>query len=207
MSKKYRFAPKNRRAARSIARRLLLESLESRLAMDASLSGVVFVDANMDGARDASELGVPGTVIRLSGTESSGGDVQLSTLTLSDGSYRFDLMQPGSYSISERQPSAMADGLDSTSVTGATVGDDLISGIALADGQNLAGNNFGELGLRPDFFNVTWFFSSKMSQSSLLRETIANSEAQNGDSDLADSIRDGASDVPDAINLSPVADR
>lgn len=196
----------SKRRARSLKnRRLIHEPLERRLAMVATLAGFVYVDTDGDGARDSGDLGVPGTVISLTGTDNSGNAVDLSTLTDSDGAYRFLTLEPGTYQVSERQPEAMLDGIDSTTASGAVIQNDVISNIVLADNDFIVDVNFGEQSLRPEYLNITWYFASAGSRQSLLREAIATGEEQNGDTDLANSIRDGASEVPNVVNTSPVA--
>ena len=71
-----------------VRRRPLFEPLESRIVLDAELSGFVFIDADGDGARDAGEIGVPGTVVQLTGTDTSGGWVMGHSST---GRYRWPL--------------------------------------------------------------------------------------------------------------------
>ncbi len=66
-------------------------------------------------------------------------------------------------------------------------------------------NNFGERGLRSEFISIAWFFASSPPAQEMLRETIALSEEQGGDSLLADSIRAGRTDVPTGTNGSPTA--
>src|SRR5262245_49724736 len=106
-------AYKRRRARTS--RPLLLESLESRV-VPASLSGFAYLDADNDGVKDANESGLPGAVVQLSGTETGGATVNRSILTDDTGAYSFGTLNPGTYQLSERQPSAVADGTDTTTV-------------------------------------------------------------------------------------------
>lgn len=74
-----------------------------------SLAGFVFFDADGDGTRDASEDGVPGIVVRLSGSETAGSSVDQSTITDNNGAYSFDELEPGTYQIAKRQNAATID--------------------------------------------------------------------------------------------------
>jgi hypothetical protein len=175
-----------------------------------SLSGFVYLDADGDGTRDATEAGVPGIVIRLTQSGSSGTSTEKSTMTADNGSYSFEALDAGTYQISKRQAPATVDGRDSTQVPGAVSGDDTFTNVVLPEDQTLAENNFGEQGLRPEFVNIGWFFASSPPRQRMLRETIAMSEELAGNKDLATSIRNGGQDVPpepdeDGANRSPVA--
>ena len=67
------------------------------------VSGVVWIDLDRDGALDGSETGrLAGITITL---RDSGGTVVGATVTLADGSYRFDNLAAGDYSIEQTQPS------------------------------------------------------------------------------------------------------
>ncbi len=197
------FAARRKRAVGRNSRALFLEPLETRLPMHASLSGMVFVDADRDGVHQFGEIGIPGAVISLTGADSSGNAVNRSVLSGSDGSYLFEELEPGTYRVSQRQPTAIIDGSESTTLPGVLIEDDLVSNIELDVDENLGGINFGEQGLRPEYVNITWFFASAPSQSTLLRESVAIGEEANGDLELAGTIRDELTDVP--ANISPTA--
>ena len=183
-----------------VSRRCLaIESLESRVLLHAegSLSGFDYIDADGDGMRGATELGVPGVVISLSGSESSGASIDRSALSDEDGFYSFDDLEAGTYQLSKRQPAAMVDSQASTAVSGAVTSNDRISNVVLADDDVFADNNFGEQVLRPDFISLHWFFASTPSSQQMLRETIALGEELAGNITLAESIRSGGNEVPD----------
>jgi hypothetical protein len=193
-----------KKTQRRTARRLTLETLESRVMLhaEAVLSGSVFIDADGDGTRGAAEVGVPGIVIQLA---MSGSSLDRSTITDDSGIFTFDALDLGTYEISKRQTPATLDGQDSTSVPGAESSNNMIRNIVLADDQILSGNNFAERSLRPEFVNIAWFFATSPSAESLLRETIAVGEQLNGDLALAATIRAGGSDVPADLPVAPVA--
>ena len=119
------------------------------LTNSSSLDGSVFIDANGDGAFGPDDAGIGLAKVKLSGTSNQGKTVSLVRYTKPDGSYRFDNLSPGNYSIAEFQPDGFHDGLDRIGSVGGTLGDDVISGIALSAGLAGVGYNFGE---RPGSF-------------------------------------------------------
>src|SRR5581483_8589503 len=80
--------------------------------LPAQLAGFVYSDANNDGIKQGTEAGIPNVTISLSGTDDLGAAVSLSTQTLGDGSYSFGNLRPGTYQLSETQPSGYLDGKD-----------------------------------------------------------------------------------------------
>ncbi len=193
---------KTRRKSRS----LRMECLESRAMLHGgSLAGFVFFDADGDGTRDASEGGVPGIVVRLSGSETAGATVDQSTITDDNGAYTFDELEPGTYQVAKRQSAATIDGQESTAAPGAVSTNNSLANISLGDEEEMVENNFGERGLRSQFIGIGWFFASARPAREMLRETIALSEEQAGESELAASIRASRTNVPDGTNGSPAA--
>jgi uncharacterized protein (DUF2141 family) len=64
-----------------------------------SLSGVVFVDLNGNGAQEADERGLAGVTITL-----RTGTLSQNTTTANDGAYSFSALPPGSYQVEETDP-------------------------------------------------------------------------------------------------------
>ena len=170
------------------------------------ISGWVFHDVDGDGVRDINEVGVPGVVITLAGTDDSGTSVSRRVLTLDDGSYVFEQLPAGTYQLSEQQPAALSDGSDHTTMASATTANDVFSSLVLSDGENLAENNFGEHGLHAQFIPISWFFSSSRPTALVLRETIARTEELTGNASLAEEIRNGSTSSPDNSNPIALAD-
>src|SRR5438105_3399965 len=112
-----------------------------------SLCGFVYSDANNNGTRDGGEAAIGGVTINLTGSDYLDFPVSASTTTSStDGSYCFNSLQAGTYTISEVQPGAYLDGKDTQGAPGnGTIGSDSFNNIALAAGYNGNNNNFGEL--------------------------------------------------------------
>ena len=129
-----------------------------------SLAGLVYVDGNDDGVRQAGEIGLGGVEITLSGTTADGQDIcawraaldpsQTCTVTTrADGSYVFDNLPKGTYALTEIQPSAYADGREAAGSAGGAVNNGVfdgtaaantIGGIALGAGVDATDYVFGE---------------------------------------------------------------
>ena len=114
-----------------------------------SLAGFVYTDVNNDGIRAPHEAPITGITITLRGVTDAGDTVFRTTTTGRDGSYRFDGVTRGSYTVSEEQPLFMIDGKDTFSGTVSETNDEIA--IDLPPGTNATGINFGEWGLLPDF--------------------------------------------------------
>src|SRR5262249_1095215 len=86
--------------------RMVVEQLEDR-SVPATLSGYVYSDLNNNGVKDATEPGINGVNVRLTGIDSNGSPVSQSTNTSSTGAYSFNVTRAGTYKITEfTQPAA-----------------------------------------------------------------------------------------------------
>lgn len=101
----------------------------------AGISGVVYADANGNNQPDAHE-GVPGVKVMLI---DAGGGQSREAVTGDGGRYEFSGLARGSYRVVERQPEAFLDGGPNEIL------------VDLAEGQELADQNFRERGLRPEY--------------------------------------------------------
>ncbi|MFL5245901.1 MAG: beta strand repeat-containing protein [Gemmataceae bacterium] len=110
----------------------------------ASLSGIVWKDFNDDGQVDFGESGIPGVLIKLTGTDDLGHAVNLSQLTDADGAYVFLNLRPGSYYITETQPAGYLQGIDKVGTAGGSVVATDQFFVQLAQGFNGLNYNFGE---------------------------------------------------------------
>jgi hypothetical protein len=110
----------------------------------ATVSGLVYVDFNRDGQVDFGETGIGGVAVTLDGTDDLGHHVHLTGVTDGSGTYLFDGLRPGTYSVAESQPAGYTQGINSVGTAGGSVNGDTVSGIALAAGQNGFNYNYGE---------------------------------------------------------------
>src|SRR5207302_1466050 len=116
-----------------------------------TVTGTVFIDLNNDGIRQAGESGIGSVTITLTGTDTTGAAVSLTTTTAADGSYSFTGLRASNasgYTLTETQPTGYADGLDAKNgvVIAGSNTTDVISGVVIAAAATAANNTFGELG-------------------------------------------------------------
>ena len=114
-----------------------------------SLSGTVYSDANNNGVVNGGEALLDAVPVQLTGTDFLGQAVNISGTT-SGGAYSFTNLRPGTYTITETQPAGFLDGQETVGSQGSGTINNLadsntISAIALTQGVDGSGNNFGEL--------------------------------------------------------------
>ena len=140
-----------------IVNRLIVEPGEydfANFAEPSSLSGFVYVDINNDGVKQASESVIANAVVWLSGVDNLGNTIDpISTTTDLTGAYTFQNLLPGTYTLTEVQPAAFVDGIDTIGTPGGTVGNDVFSNIVLPAGYDGVNNNFGERSLLPELYS------------------------------------------------------
>jgi len=164
---------------------------------NASLSGFVYIDGNDDSLRGADEVGLPGVTITLTGTDSHGDPVELTTMTAADGSYTFTGLGAGTYEITQTQPESTIDGTDTIGTPGGTAGEDEFTEIVLTGDDTGTEHNFGELGFRSEFVSRRMWLASTPQPNSeayslILRELIARGEELAGNAEQAELIRGAA---------------
>lgn len=175
-----------------------------------AVSGTVYIDHDGDDVQDENEAGVPGVEITLSGDSDDGDAISLTVLTADDGSYSFDAVPPGTYTLTQTQPEALEDGVSADGDTN-EIGD-----VAVVAGEDVTANNFAEAGIKAEYASILWFLASNGSDQDIFREMVAMAEDDIGNADLAESIRNGRSESGDngdgdgggdtpSTNAAPVA--
>lgn len=168
-----------------------------------TIRGFAYVDKDADGVRDTGEVGIPGVMVTLTGTDVRGFSVSRSMLTGNDGSYSFAELSSGTYKIVESQPAAHTDGADKTTVPGATLTNDTFSNLVVSGNNVYSENNFGEKPLSSSYVTLAWFLASAPAPAVQYRNVVANAEQKAGHTALAAMIRTGGS--ASEINTSPAA--
>ncbi len=115
-----------------------------------TLEAKTFVDINDDGILDPGEIGLEGVSITLSGTNDAGDSVNITLITDASGDVLFTDLLSGTYTLTQTQPVGFSDGIDSAGSFGGTasgsIGDNLISSIAIPVGDDGVDYLFGEGG-------------------------------------------------------------
>lgn len=126
-----------------------------------SLAGWVYLDLNQTGIREPGvDIGLTGIPVGLIGVDLFGNPVSAQTVSQSDGSYRFDGLLPGTYTLTQSQPVALLDGIDNLGSLGGTLLNDQFFAIALTVGSHGVEYNFGEAGIDPRFLTDDNFYAS-----------------------------------------------
>ncbi len=128
--------------------------------LPATLSGFVYRDPNLNGAREpgnGNEPGIGNVTVRLFREDGPGVLTQVGQAqTDSNGFYEFTGLTAGLYRVIEAQPDGLYSTLDAAGTTGGNApGNDTITTIPLAAGQNSTDNNFGEVP-RTNLFGFVW---------------------------------------------------
>ena len=113
----------------------------------AGLSGVVFSDLNYDGIQEVGESGIASVTVKLTGTDTFGHAVSLTTTTNSTGQYSFTGLVPSNsagYTVTETAPSGYFHEGQTAGSTGGTTGDRTITTV-LNSGANSVANTFAEV--------------------------------------------------------------
>ena len=109
------------------------------------LTGVVYFDLNQNGVFDGPDAGIATVRVILSGVDDLGGAVMLQTTTGADGSYAFEGLRPGTYSLREVQPRVFRDSRDNIGTLGGIARNDRFDGIQVGPGVSGDDYNFGEI--------------------------------------------------------------
>ncbi|MEZ5255716.1 MAG: SdrD B-like domain-containing protein [Ilumatobacteraceae bacterium] len=115
------------------------------LVRSTSLTGQVFADIDASGTIDPGEPGISGVSVRLTGTDLLGASVDLTTSTVG-GNFSFPSLLPGTYTLTETQPTSHGDGTETAGTAGgSTAVNDVISSIVLGSGVDASGYRFAEV--------------------------------------------------------------
>jgi hypothetical protein len=137
--------------------------------VSASLAGQVYLDANGNGARDEGELAIGGVALNLNGAD----DFDQTVETASDGSYQFEDLEAGDFTITEDPEKELQLFLQNGTATVGSQGGTADSEADQIDIPNLAadaqgtGNNFSELVRKPEFWSKRDFLASTPSENIL----------------------------------------
>jgi len=121
------------------------------IPLNSSIGGRVWRDADNDGVIDPSETGIGNVVVRLTGTDLAGNTITREVTTQPDGTYGFTELPPGTYAITEpEQPAGTLNGITNAGTGGGTATPptstpSVISAITLGVGEDVTGNDFGEV--------------------------------------------------------------
>jgi hypothetical protein len=114
------------------------------------LGGTVYYDGGVaaafdNGVQNNGEPGIPGVTIQLSGVDFNGHQVQLTTTTDSNGHYLFSNLMPGTYSVTDVQPTAYVAGIDTVGSDGGQKFASGFTNVLVSPGDAAMNYNFGEL--------------------------------------------------------------
>lgn len=111
--------------------------------LPASISGIVFADANNNCVFEQGEAPIAGVTIRLFDAQ---GNLVATTTTNAQGEYSFGNLRPGTYTVQETQPAGyLQGGQKAGSKGGDTSQQDVIKSIPIGSGENLVDYNFCEI--------------------------------------------------------------
>lgn len=128
-----------------------VDNLFGEIPLNSSIGGRVWRDDDNDGVIDAGEVGIDGVLVRLQGTDLAGNAVSREVTTQPDGGYAFTELPPGTYAITEpEQPAGTVNGITVAGTGGGTATPPIttpsvITGITLGVGEDVEGNDFGEI--------------------------------------------------------------
>jgi uncharacterized delta-60 repeat protein len=148
-----------------------------RLGTGVTLSGRVFDDLDNDGLFELGDVGLEGVTVNLTGTDAHGAVARLTT-SGTDGTYSFDQVFAGTYTLTAEQPAGLLDGKEAAGTLGGDVDNSLDSNtiteiVVGNDGAAATGYDFAEI--RPsDLLGLVWEDSNNDGQVNFGEKAIAN---------------------------------
>jgi hypothetical protein len=103
------------------------------------------VDFADDGLFNGRDVPIPGVMVRLTGADITGAEIDRTTTTDENGRYELADLLPGTYRIEETQPGFFPDGRETVGTAGGTALDNVFEMIDLAGGVEGLDYNFAEL--------------------------------------------------------------
>ena len=137
----------------------MLLDIEQKPPQLSSISGFVYFDTDNNGFRASFEQAIGNVEILVNGTDSEGNAVSQTTRTASDGSYSFDSLVAGTYTVSQTQPALTIDGRDTPGSSNGLVQNDRFI-ITLGSEIHAQGYNFGERGRAAETVSLVDFLAS-----------------------------------------------
>ncbi|MCC7085436.1 MAG: peptidylprolyl isomerase [Pirellulales bacterium] len=142
---------------------------------DNSLSGFAYVDADGDKQKDTNEAILGGILVTLLGVDPGGNPIpSQTTTTASDGSYHFDNLPAGTYTLREAQPSQFKSSGATAGNLGGQAAIDIITQIVISGGQDGTDYNFGEKGLKSSLVTINDFLASTPPAQERYNNAVAN---------------------------------
>jgi uncharacterized protein (DUF2141 family) len=112
---------------------------------NSSISGHAYSDTDGNKVFDPGEPGFQGVVETLTGTDSQGNAVNMTTTTDANGFYSFTGLLPGTYTVTETRPGGvLTHNPPNIGSAGGTLALNAVTSIVLGPGVNATGYDFGE---------------------------------------------------------------
>ena len=118
--------------------------VDAGLFRPAAVSGVVYVDSNLNQANNGGDLPISNVTLTLTCTTVLGDAVTMTTTTDATGAYSFDGLMPGTCTVTQTQPTGYGDVATTVGSVGGNGATNVVQSITLNQGDVSSSNNFGE---------------------------------------------------------------